>query len=189
MRDAGNFAKPSTQGATPKDRGNIVNDVLGNFISYEVKTNLAQPKADYLAGPRNSERVSLLFDDFDSLSAAKQACVRTVMDVTATSVQWIFTTTRPEKIDSGIKDRCVTVCTDVQPFGQQAEWAMEKYFDAVSVKLEKGKVSIDRESLRSIVRTFFPKFRQIAAYVQINATVDPSAIYKQKTEEAQEAAA
>ena len=66
---------------------------------------------------------------------------------------------------------------------------MEKYFDAVSVKLEKGKVSIDRESLRSIVRTFFPKFRQIAAYVQINATVDPSAIYKQKTEEAQEAAA
>jgi len=51
------------------------------------------------------------------------------------------------------------------------------------LKLEKGKVAIDSNELRRIVRTHFPRFRQIAAFVQINSTVDMSVIYKPKVPE------
>lgn len=114
--------------------------------------------------------------------------MRNVLDVTPTGLQWIFTTTRPEKVDSGIKDRCLALFTDVSPFGGPAESAMEQYFQTGSVKLEEGKVSIGRESLRFIIRTYFPRFRQIAAHIQINAVIDPSAIYKQKESPREEAA-
>ena len=125
-----------------------------------------------------SGRRTGFLDDFDSLSSSKQACFRTVMDLfNPIGFHWVFTTTRPEKIDSGIRDRCIAINSDIKPYGPTAATAIEKYLKIVSGKLEKAKIPIDLATLETVAKTYFPNFRQIANQLQVNFTFDSKATY------------
>lgn len=158
---------------TPRDRGAIMNDVCRTFIQWENKEAKAKAKrAD------SHRRTTFVSDDFDSLSSSKQACFRTVMDLhQPLGAHWVFTTTRPEKIDSGIRDRCIPINSDIKPYGPTAATAIEKYLKIVSGKLEKAKIPIDLATLETVAKTYFPNFRQIANQLQVNFTFDSKATY------------